>query len=124
MRGSTLIPLILLVALAIVVGAFLWYQWQPEELGTETVPAASFEEEGVIVFDQAEVPPYEMTFIYDDGTRALQLDEKSMCATPGGELPCVAMSVTLDLPFGNKPVKVTGIDDGTTVTVSRLEALE
>jgi hypothetical protein len=55
---------------------------------------------------------------------ALLLDTESICAAPNGALPCMAMSVTLDVPFDGKTAIVEGIlqDDGR-VLVRRMRAL-
>lgn len=54
----------------------------------------------------------------------LLLDAESICAAPNGALPCMAMSVTLDMPYGGKNAVVEGIrqPDGS-VLVRRMRAL-
>jgi hypothetical protein len=54
----------------------------------------------------------------------LVLDEHSVCAAPNGAAPCMAMSVTLDVPFDGKRAVVEGnLQDGR-LLVRKLRALE
>lgn len=54
----------------------------------------------------------------------LVLDALSVCAAPTGGIPCMAMSVTLNVPFDNKPATVEGELQAGKVLVRKLQVVE
>ena len=53
----------------------------------------------------------------------LTLDGESVCATPSGSLPCMAMSVQYRLPFEGKRATVEAIEREARITVRKLRIL-
>lgn len=96
-----------------------------EELGKLNGNPTTFSRVGTINFvenDSVFGIPY---FSYteensESATTTLVFDEMSYCAAPNGSTPCMAMSVTLDIPFGNKEVVIEGIEQGEEVLVRKL----
>lgn len=56
-------------------------------------------------------------------TTQLTLDEESICATPTGALPCMAMSVQYSLVFGGKRAIVEAVEKETVIRVKKLRIL-
>lgn len=88
----------------------------------------NFTKTGVATFNNPGQPMSEAVLVYEEPgspalTRILVFGAESMCASGGGELPCMAMSVTLDMPFGGKRVYVEGVDNGTQVLVRRIQTV-
>ncbi len=54
----------------------------------------------------------------------LTLDGESICATSTGATPCMAMSVTFDIPFHGRRAMVEGIEAEGSVTIRKLTRLE
>lgn len=55
-------------------------------------------------------------------TKTLAMDAWSICASGDGALPCMAMSVTFDVPFDGRTALVEGNLNGDTLLVRKLRA--
>lgn len=88
-----------------------------------------FSRSGTIVVDTSGPGQATMKLVYEEPgkpalTANLELDGLSVCATSSGALPCMAMSVTFDVPFHGKRAIVQGIRNDGAVLVRKLQRLE
>jgi hypothetical protein len=95
--------------------------------------ATNFSEFGVLSFrpsnNEENIFPDPYLFYGEEGRPSLSvklvMDETSVCAGENGSLPCIAMSVSLDIPFNNKSATVEGIQiDENTIMVRKLRVYE
>jgi len=117
------------------IGAGWWYmQPEPAESTPEIVPEESvsaptdFSRVGTITVNSPGAAQGEMYLVYEEPgapalTKRLEFDPLSICAASNGATPCIAMSVTYDVPFGGKRAEVEGIDKGETLLVRKLRIL-
>lgn len=88
----------------------------------------TFSRIGTLVFNTPGLKPNTPYLVYENPgqpalTKELGLDELSVCAAPDGAAPCMAMSTTLDVPFGGKRARVEGIEEGDMVVVRKLQVV-
>lgn len=94
----------------------------------QNIEKTDFSAVGTITFNNPGQAQGVMYLVYEEPgapalTKELVIDAQSICATPTGALPCMAMSVTYDIPFGGKRAVVEGIKDGDKVIVRKLRVL-
>lgn len=103
------------------------------ENGSEPTPSpivesapTDFSETGTFTFSTSPEDPAAPTLVYKETqAKKLVFDELSFCATANGSTPCMAMSVTLDKPFGGKQVSIEGNLQGESeVLVRKLQLIE
>lgn len=80
-----------------------------------TPETITFSKTGVFVMNNPGMEKDVPFLIYEEPGKPaisakLKFDEKSICSSGSGTLPCMAMSMTFDLAFGGKRVLVEGID--------------
>jgi len=101
--------------------------------GTEIEKAlepTNFSEIGTVIFNNPGLKPSTPYLIYEEpGSPAIKkeliLDERSFCSAKSGGIPCIAMSVTLDLPYEGKRVVVEGVRiNEEAVLVHKMRAVE
>lgn len=51
------------------------------------------------------------------------MDELSVCSASNGAVPCMAMSVTLDVPFHGKRARVEGIQSEAGIVLRKLQVI-
>lgn len=122
---STNARLIAVIAVLVVIAAGVTYvrdRYFPSPWGPKVVESdirsepTDFSEIGTLRFDDTAGPgQFTPTFEYDDGRKPLVFDALSFCALGQGSVPCMAMSVTLDIPMKDKQALVEGneLSDGT-----------
>lgn len=126
-------------AIALVVIALIaagWWYFQPE--AAQPAPPVNAEDSvsaptdivksGTITVNSPGNAQGDMYLVYEEpGAPALSkrliLDPLSICAAPNGATPCIAMSVTFDVPFGGKRAIVEGIMQGDDILVRKLRIL-
>jgi|GEM_PF-4315976 len=97
--------------------------------GDEASLPTDFVTIGVVTFNNPGQKPGVPYLIYEEPgspglSVELELDSLSFCMFPNGATPCVAMSVTLDMPLSGKRVAVEGVKkDGTVVLVRKIRVL-
>lgn len=84
---------------------------------------------GVFAMNNPGMTPNVPFLVYEEPGRPalsaqIYLDEFSVCATPTGALPCMAMSVTYDAAFGGKRVHVEGNEKDSGILARKLTVLE
>jgi hypothetical protein len=117
------------VAVILAGGLFLWTRTAKLDQESDDQPS-KFIKTGIVVFRGEGVPQPTPYFTYEEPgkpalTKQLVFDAYSMCGSQTHEIACMAMSVTLDIPFGGKRVRLEGIpqEDGT-VLIRRLMRLQ
>lgn len=134
MQSTKLSGSLIFGALAILVlfGIIFWFTGGNKQVisvsQVENIKKTDFSAVGTITFDNSGGGQSVMSLVYKGSgatslTKELVLDAQSICATPTGALPCMAMSVTFDVPFGGKSAIVEGIEEGDKVIVRKLRAL-
>lgn len=88
----------------------------------------NFSKIGTIVFNNPGLKPNTPYLVYEEpGSPALSalllFDPISVCSFENGATPCIAMSVTLDLPLGGKRTVVEGTKNENTVLVRKIQVL-
>lgn len=126
-----LLLLVLLGGATYFIGKRLYPQQEPTPVmpGKISGNATDFAQFGRITFDENdEGPQLTPYFTYSENgatsTSKLVFDELSTCAASNGATLCMAMSVTFDIPFGNKQTVVEGIRQGTDILVRKLRVVE
>ena len=123
-----------LIALAALAAGWWYFQPDPVEPPQtidveESVSAPTdFVKVGNITVNSPGNVQGEMYLVYEEPgapalTKRLELDPLSICAASNGATPCIAMSVTYDVPFGGKRAVVEGIVKGDSVLVRKLNIL-
>lgn len=111
---------------ALLRGAVLHNGEKPFEItGTPT----NFAEYGTVVFNNPGLKANTPYFVYEEPgspalTKELIIDAESACVANNGSVPCLAMSVTFDMPFGGRRVLVEGIEEGDGIRVKKLQRIE
>jgi hypothetical protein len=84
----------------------------------------NFNEVGIVHFPPPAVGQAEGTFEYREGTASttlkIKMDELSYCAAPNGAIPCIAMSISFDIPFNGKAALVEGVRTGDTILLRKI----
>lgn len=115
-----------------IVGIGLYFYFNTTSPNTTTVEIieepTNFLKAGVIVFNNPGLKENTPYLIYEAPgqpalTMELSLDGLSVCAAQNGATPCIAMSVTLDVPFGGKRAIIEGIERDGVVIVRKLQRL-
>ncbi|MBX4200943.1 hypothetical protein KW786_02325 [Candidatus Parcubacteria bacterium] len=121
---ATVILAVLLIGAVVV---FLTDAAEPAPFATVEQPT-DFAKQGTIEFSNISTRPPEPFVSYEENgnriSKKLLLDPLSVCAVENGSTPCLAMNVTLDVPFGGKPAVVEGkIQPDGSVLVRKLRRL-
>lgn len=101
----------------------------PTPPGKISGQATNFAQAGTIVFNNPGFRIHTPYLAYEAPgqpalTKELIFDELSVCAALSGGTPCIAMSVTLDIPFNGKRAIVEGIKQGEQILVRKLYVVE
>lgn len=118
-----------LIVIVLLSAALYYYAGTREITPTNTDTSSllseptDFAQIGIITAPSPASGQAEMSFSYlENGattTRVLALDALSVCAAPNGAVPCMAMSVTFDLPFNGKRALIEGNNMGTSSILVR-----
>jgi len=124
----------IIIFVVIIIVIFLGYiVWKSNTVPNTPVEITSeptnFAKTGVIIFNTPGLKPNVPYLIYEEPgspalTKELVFDPLSVCAAENGSTECIAMSVTLDVPFGGKRATIEGIkqaDD--TILVRKLQKI-
>ena len=119
------------VAIAAVVIGVVRYERVRVELPVDiSGQPTNFVQTGVLVFPKSGMgqdAPY-LSYRSSPGAPEtvveLTLNAESLCITPTGSLPCMAMSVQYHLPFGGKRAKVEAVEKETVIIVRTLRILD
>jgi hypothetical protein len=132
---SVRFALLALAAVLLLLGVSLLFgkEYRPHEPAPEapevSYEATNFVKVGTLVFPNAQPTGQDtIYFSYPNPggpttTLELTLDEQSICASPSGALPCIAMSVQYHMVFANKRASVEAIEKEARVVVRKLTVL-
>jgi hypothetical protein len=129
---SARFALLALSAVLLLLGVSLLFgkEYRPHEPVTEaTYEPTNFVKVGTLVFPNAQPTGQDTMYLsYPNPggpitTIELTLDEQSICASPSGALPCIAMSVQYHMVFANKLASVEAIEKEARVVVRKLTVL-
>lgn len=130
--GIALLLLVLLGGAVYFVGKRLYPVQDPGPQMSQKVNgnATTFANVGLVTFQSNDPgPQFTPFFTYtvahgtSTATSTLVFDELSFCSASNGSVPCMAMSVTFDVPFGNKQAIVEGIQQGSEILVRKLNVV-
>lgn len=118
------------VIIALAAAGWFYLRPVPVQPTNEVVPEESvsaptnFNEVGILHFPAVTSGQSEGTFEYKEGTETvtlrIKMDTLSVCAAPNGATPCMAMSITFDIPFDGKTALMEGIREGDTILVRKM----
>lgn len=127
-------PKIIVVLVGISIVGALVFLYRDSITGSSRSPIAvtsvstNFVEAGILHFPRPESGQAKGTFEFSENgattTLDLEMDEMSVCATPTGAVPCMAMSVTFDVPFNNRRAMVEGERKGNTILIRKVRVLQ
>lgn len=118
-----LLPIYILTGFSVVIMA--WTSMLPEDKIEIAGEPTNFVQKGTMVFNNPGLASGMPYLIYEEPgkpaiTKELVLDELSFCVAQNGSEPCLALNVTLDMPFNGKKVVVEGILKDNKVLVRKM----
>lgn len=124
---------LLLLVLAVFVGAAVALSPDKKEPQVNNIEyeATNFVQKGTLVFpnkeNRGQDTPY-LSYVSSPGlpttTIELPIDEETVCATPTGALPCMAMSVQYSIPFEGKTAVVEAVEKDAKLAVKVIRVID
>jgi hypothetical protein len=123
---------IVAVAVGVVLLFGVWFYMQTQDKGVvpdiHVSEPTTFSQVGTLRFPTPTSGQATGTFEYAVNSapvsKALVMDELSICSASNGATPCMAMSITFDVPYDGKRAIVEGIEQGDLVVVRKLYLLQ
>lgn len=89
----------------------------------------NFAEVGTLVFNNPGLKQNTPYLVYEKPgspalTKEIVFDPLSICMANSGATPCIAMNVTLDVPFGGKQVVIEGVAQGDVVLLRKMRIVD